>query len=66
MAHGYRQPEAVGQVFLQLPFPQPWTRAIATARIGQNEQPIGIRISGLAVHFPPLGDGVHRKLRGIG
>src|SRR4029453_9754590 len=59
-----RQPGATGQL-LQLPFPQPESRAVAAARVGGHQERRGVRGDGAPHGLPPPPNRARRERGGV-
>jgi hypothetical protein len=62
VADHHLDPQSVGELLLELLFPQMGAEAIASAGIGQDQQLALVRESGTAFQLSPVGNGVHGKL----
>jgi hypothetical protein len=65
MRHGHGQACLVGEA-LQFALPQPDPRAVASATIGGDDQPLGLGVAGLAKPVPPAPDALDREGGRIG
>ena len=65
MADGNIEAEAVTQLFLQIPFPNPHIITVAAATVGEDEQPIASRVRQSAMKLPPIHQAVHRELGSV-
>jgi len=64
MMHDDVDAQLVGKV-LQLTLPEPQARAVASAAIGGDHQPRGVRVASAADLGPPAADRLHGERRGV-